>query len=100
MNETEQQKGNAKLLRFAEKGYRYYSWVWDPPKPWERKDIQDLKFRKSIDDVRTFAYDGRRIVIVKENELAYIEEFEGFVNLLKKSNLRRKLVKNLGAKEL
>ena len=89
---TPEQRANLKLKAYAEKGYRYYIWYHDPLYSWDRRSIEVLKARLDIDDVKTFSDGYHRFVLIKENPIAYENEFNHFVEELKKLNFRRKYV--------
>jgi len=97
-NLTEEERAELKLKAYAEKGYRYYTWYNEPLFSHERQSLEDLKNWKLIDDVKTFARKGiyrtQRVVLIKENPLAYENEFTNFVKLLKSCNFRKRFSRN------
>lgn len=96
--QTEEEKGNAMLLAYAEKGFRYLAWIHEPPFHYDRRTLEEAKLNQDFEAVKTFGVNHSsnpyRIIVVKEKEIAYKKEFERFVNFLKKCNLRKHQVKN------
>ena len=91
---SEMDRAELKLKALAQLGFRYHSWINEPPFPHERHTLEDLKRSPDIDQVRTFAFDHRRVIVIKETVHAYCHEFACFLDLLKKCNLRKKQVRN------
>ena len=93
-NLTEEERAELKFKAYAEKGFRYFTWYREPLAPWNRRELEELKQNPDIESVRTFRHNGVRVIVIKETETAYRKEFEQFIEILKKCNLRKKLVKN------
>lgn len=92
---TPEQRAELRLKAYAKEGYRYHIWYNDPLHSWERQSIELLRHDPGIDDVKTFlCAESHRIVVIKENELAYERKFGWFVDFLKKCNLKDKWIKN------
>jgi len=93
------ERGELKLRAYAKQGYRYHIFYNEPLQSWDRQAIELLKRDKGISDVKTFVVnrDGyaTRIVVIKENELAYQHRLDNFIELyLKKCNLKDKFIRN------
>ena len=91
---SEEERGNLKLKAYEEKGYRCYTFFQNPLNRWDIETIESLKRNDTITDVKTFKVNRQRFVLIKENEKAYEKEYTQFIELLKRCNWRRKLVKS------
>ena len=92
---TAEQKAQIRLDAYAKKGYRYATWIRDGTRM-DRLTLKRYKEDPGIEDVKTFASgdDCTRIVVIKERSSVYQKELEGFVELLKRCNLRKHIVRN------
>jgi hypothetical protein len=93
-NLTEEERAELKLKAYAEKGFRYFTWYREPLASWNHRELEKLKQNPDIKGIRTFRYNEVKVVVIKETETVYQKEFDKFIELLKKCNLRKKLVKN------
>lgn len=93
---TPEQKAEIRLKAYAKKGYRYVTWIRENGCRMDRLTLQRYKEDPGIEDVKTFAsgYDHARIVVIKERPSVYERELEAFVELLKRCNLRKHIVRN------
>ena len=70
----------------------------EPLYSWDRRTIEELKSNPDIEAVKTFRVNREaypyRMVLMKEKESAYEKEFSRFVELLKRCNFRKHLIKN------
>ena len=87
-----EERANALLQGYAEKGYRYYTWFMEPMQRWDRETLEIIKKHPHTISVKTFATQGRRIVVLKESEAAYQAAIAKFTQEIGKYDFRR--VKN------
>ncbi|MBA7655859.1 hypothetical protein ES703_63769 [subsurface metagenome] len=96
--QTLEERNEARLRAFAEKGFRYLIWVREPPFYQDRRTLEDAKLNPDFEAVKTFKVNAGdnpyRVIVVKEKEIAYKRELDQFITFLKKCNLRKHRVKN------
>ena len=86
---TEEERGEALLHQYAEKGYRYITWYNADMYIWEKRGLEVLKHDPDFEDVKTFVVNSRRIVIAKEKPQVYQNEIASFTREIGRYDFRK-----------
>lgn len=87
---TFQDRASDMLHGWAEKGYRYITWVPEPGFSWHRHTIEQYRNSRDFADVHTFAVGAARYIVAKEKPETYQRAIDRFRLKMENTNFRTK----------